>query len=103
MRWIFITANVLAAIAFEFLGGMAVAAHRTHAYSTYHELQERHVLVERADYDVEQRLRTIAAGGSYYLWLSHLAASACIVNAVVIAVLCRRRPIHARDCVKTDA
>ena len=42
-----------------------VAAHRTHAYSVCRELQEQRVLVERPDYDVQRRLRTIAAGGSY--------------------------------------
>src|SRR2546427_10419423 len=103
MKWFFIILNVLAAIAFEFLGGMAVAAHRTHSYSVYRELQDRHVLVERADYDVEQRLRTIAAGGSYYLWLSHLGAGACLVNAVIIGVLCRRSPINPVQRTGEDA
>jgi hypothetical protein len=85
-----IIANVLAAVALYVLGGMAVAAHRTHAFSTYRELQEQHVLVERPDYDVEKRLVTIADGGGYYLFLSRLGVTVCLANAVAIGFLCRR-------------
>jgi len=99
MKWIAIVTNLLAAIAFEFLGGMAVAAHRSHAYSMYRELQDRHVLVERVDYDAQKRVGSIAAGGAYYLWLSHFAAGACIANSLAIAVLCRKRPNHGSDKV----
>ena len=86
-----IIANVVAAVALYVLGGMAVAAHRTHAFSTYRELQERHVLVERPDYDVEKRLVTIADGGGYYLFLSRLGVTVCLANAVAIGFLCRRQ------------
>ncbi len=89
--WTLIISNVVAAFALLFLGTMAVAAHRTHSYSIYRELQEQRVLVERADYDVQQRLRTIAAGGSYSSMIAWLGAGACLVNAAAIG-FCFRRP-----------
>ena len=91
MKWTLIIANVVAAVALVVLGSMAVAAHRTHAYSVYRELQEQRVLVERPDYDVQRRLRTIAAGGSYSSTIAWLGAGACLVNAAAIG-FCFRRP-----------
>jgi hypothetical protein len=73
MKWLLIVANLAGAGALYFLGNFAVAAHRTHAYSVYHELQTQHVLNERPDYDVEKRLRTIADGGIYSLWIAEIA------------------------------
>ena len=72
------------------LGSLVVAAHRTHAYSVYHELQEQRVLVERPDYDIQRRLRTIAAGGSYSSAIAWLGAGACFANAVAIGFLFKR-------------
>jgi hypothetical protein len=86
-----IISNVIAAAVLVVLGNMAVAAHRTQAYSVYRELQEQHVLVERPDYDVQQRLRTIAAGGSYYSTIAWLGAGACLVNAVAIGFCFRKK------------
>jgi hypothetical protein len=91
MKWALVIANVAAAGALIFLGSTAVAAHRTHAYSVYRELQEQHVLVERPDYDVERRLRTIAAGGTYSSTITWLGAGACLANAVAIGCLWRRQ------------
>jgi len=90
MRWVLISVNMLMALAFFFLGSAGVAAHRSHAYSVYRELQDQHVLVERADYDVEARLENIAAGGGYSLFLSRLAAGACAANAIAIAIFFRK-------------
>lgn len=85
MKWTLIIGNVAVAGCLVLLGGMAAAAHRTHAYSTYRELVRQDVLVERPDYDVAQRLETIAAGGAYSQWLAWLGAGACLANAVLIA------------------
>ena len=91
MKWTFVILNVIASVALVLLGSLAVAAHRTHAYSVYRELQEQRVLVERPDYDVQRRLRTIAAGGSYSSTIAWLGAGACLANAVAIG-FCFRRP-----------
>jgi hypothetical protein len=85
-----IIANVVAAIVLYILGGMAVAAHRTYAFSVYRELQTQHVLVERPDYDIEKRLDTIADAGGYYLILSRLGVVVCLANAVAIGFIARR-------------
>jgi hypothetical protein len=85
VRWALIILNLIAAIALLFLGGFAATAHRTHAFSVYRELQLQHVLVERPDYDVQHRLETIAADGSYSLWLAYIGAAACTANALLIA------------------
>ena len=90
MKLTFIITNLAAAIALYVLGGMAVAAHRTHAFSVYRELQTQHVLVERPDYDVEKRLTTIADSGGYYLIVSRLGMAVCLANAAAIGFICRR-------------
>jgi hypothetical protein len=90
MKWSLIIANLAAAVALYFLGDVAVAAHRTHAYSVYHELQTQHVLNERPDYDVEKRLRTIADGGLYSLWIAEIGSGICVANAVAIWILLRK-------------
>ena len=64
MKLTLVILNVVAAVALVLLGSFAVAAHRTHAYSVYRELKTQNVLVERPDYDVERRIRTVAAGGT---------------------------------------
>jgi hypothetical protein len=91
MKLALVILNVVAAVALVFLGNLAVAAHRTHAYSVYRELQEQHVLAERPDYNVEKRLRTIAAGGTYSSSIAYLGAGACLANAVAFAFLWRRQ------------
>jgi hypothetical protein len=91
MKWALIIANILAAVALYILGDMAVAAHRAHAYSVYRELQAQHILVERPDYDVEKRLRTIAAGGTYSSSIACLGAGVCLVNAVAFGFIWRRQ------------
>jgi hypothetical protein len=90
VKWTLVILNVIAAVGLVFVGGYAVAAHRTHAYSVYRELQEQRVLVERADYDVERRLRTIAAGGTYSSTIASIGAVICLANAAAIALLWRR-------------
>jgi hypothetical protein len=91
MKWALIITNILAAVALYILGDMAVAAHRAHAYSVYRELQTQHVLVERPDYDVEKRLRTIAAGGTYSSSIACLGAGFCLLNAVAFGFVWRRQ------------
>jgi hypothetical protein len=82
-----IIANVVAAVVLVLLGYLAVAAHHAHAFSVYEELKGQRVLVERPDYNVERRLRTIAGGGTNALIIAWLAAVACLANAVAVAVL----------------
>jgi hypothetical protein len=86
MKWALITANVLAAAALIFLGYWAVSWHHMTGYSVYRELQERGVLRERADYSVEERVRTVGGGGANYFMLSLLGAGACLVNAIAIGI-----------------
>jgi hypothetical protein len=90
MRWALVILNVAAAVALVFLGGLAVAAHRTHTFSVYRELKTQNVLVERPDYDIERRLRTIADGGTYSSSIANLGAAACLANAVAIGLFWRR-------------
>lgn len=86
MRWTMLILNLLAAVGLMLLTGMAISAHRTHAFSTYRALVNNQVLVERPaftngqPFDVEAHLRGIAAGGSYYSVLGHCAAGACALN-----------------------
>jgi hypothetical protein len=93
MKWLLIGSNVAASVALYFLGNAAVAAHRAHAYAVYKELQSQHVLIERPDYDVEKRLRTIADGGRYSVWIAEIGGGLCLVNAVALAVLFKK-PKH---------
>ena len=90
MKIALIIVNVLAAVALYILGDFAIAAHRTHALSVYYELKSQHVLAERPDYDIEKRLTTIADGGGYYLILSRLGVTVCLVNAAAIGFLWRK-------------
>ena len=89
MRWTILILNILAALAFVFLAGAATAAHRTHAYSMYRELEIHHAIVEKPKYtsgeplDVEARLRAIGGGGRYYSLLGYLGAGACLLNGFV--------------------
>jgi hypothetical protein len=89
MKWILVIFNVIAAFALVVLGSAAVAAHRTHACSVYRELQDQHVLAERADYDIQKRLQTIAGGGSYSSTIAWAGAGICLLNAVAIGFLRR--------------
>jgi hypothetical protein len=91
VKWALVIFNVVAAVALIFAGGFAVAAHRTHAYSVYVELKQQNVLVERAGYDVERRLRTIAAGGTYSSTLASVGACICFANALAIGLLWKRQ------------
>jgi hypothetical protein len=86
VKWLLVILNLIAAAGLILLGGFAVAAHRTHAYSVYRELQDKRVLVERPDYSVEQRLRTVANGGRYSSRIAHVAAGICLTNAILAGV-----------------
>jgi hypothetical protein len=90
MKWLLIGSNVAAAVALYFLGNVAVAAHRAHAYAVYKELQSQHVLIERPDYDVEKRLRTIADGGGYSVWIAEIGGGLCLVNAAALGILFKK-------------
>jgi hypothetical protein len=70
---------------------MASAAHRTHAYSIYRELVHEHVILERPEYDVAERLETTAAGGLYYRWLAGLGARVCLTKAALVAACFPKR------------
>jgi hypothetical protein len=94
MRWVLIVGNIAAAIGLVFLGNMAVAAHRTHSYSMYRELQTQGVLNERPDYDVKTRLEAIAAGGSYSERIAWCGAGACLINAAAMAALSLKPSAH---------
>jgi hypothetical protein len=82
--------NLVAAVALIFLGAFVAAAHRTHAYSVYVELKQQNALVERPGYDVEKRLRTIAAGGTYSYNIAWMGAGICLANALAIGFLWKR-------------
>jgi len=90
-------ANLAAAIILYILGDVAMGAHRTHAYSVYQELKSQHVLAERPDYDVEERLRTIANGGIYSLRIAEIGSGICLANAVAIGIWFRKRKSDARQ------
>jgi hypothetical protein len=100
MKWVLVIFNVAAAGTLILLSSFAVAAHQTHAYSVYKELQAQHVLVERSDYDVEKRLRTIAAGGTYSSSIASVAAGVCLVNAIMIGFLWRRSSTTANKSLQ---
>jgi ABC-type spermidine/putrescine transport system permease subunit I len=103
MKWVIVIFNVVAAGMLILLGSFAVVAHQTHAYSVYKELQAQHVLVERPDYDVEKRLRTIAAGGTYSSSIASVAAGVCLVNAIMIGFLWRRSSTTANKSLQATA
>lgn len=84
MKLTLVLFNVVAAVALVLPGNFAAAAHRTHAYSVYRELQIQKVLVERPDYEVERRLRTVAAGGTYSSTIGWIGAVICLANAIAI-------------------
>jgi hypothetical protein len=56
MKWPLVTFNVLAAVVLVFLESFAVAAHRTHALSTYQELKKQEVLIERPGYESDRAM-----------------------------------------------
>jgi hypothetical protein len=56
MRWTMLVLNIIAAIAFMMLAGLATVAHRTHAYSTYRELEVNGALVAKPTYKKARRL-----------------------------------------------
>ena len=85
MKWTLIIGNVAAAIGLIVLGEMGAAAHRAHAYSTYRELEFNGVLIERPDFNVQEKLAGIAAGGTYPQLVGRWGAAACIANAVAAA------------------
>ena len=88
MRWIILILNLLAAVSFVLVASMFVAADRTHAYSTYHELVSNHALVDKPTYtngeplDIEARIRGIGSAGSLS-FLGYLGAAACVLNGFV--------------------
>jgi hypothetical protein len=101
MRWTMLVLNIIGAIAFMMLAGLATVAHRTHAYSTYRELEVNGALVAKPTYkngealDVEARLRKIGGGG-YYSVFGYSGAAACLINGVVLFFWPRlRRPDNA--------
>jgi hypothetical protein len=57
----------------------------------HRELKSQNVLVERPDYDIERRLRTIAAGGRYSSTIAWVGAGVCLTNATAIGFLWRRQ------------
>ena len=102
MRWAMLILNILAGIAFLILAGLATAAHRTHAYSTYRELEVNHALVEKPKYtdgqplDVEARLRSIGGGG-YYSFLGYLGAGVCFLNGLLFFSFADQRHRRQND------
>jgi hypothetical protein len=102
MRWTILILNLLAAVALQLLAAYATAAHRTHAYSVYHELVANHALVEKPTYtngeplDVEARLRAIGSGG-YYSLLAHIASAACLLTGFVFFFTHTRRRHEKAD------
>lgn len=98
--------NFLAAVAFVFIASMLLAAHRTHAYSTYRELVANRALVDKPTYtngeplDVEARIRSAGAGRSLS-FLGYLGAGACILNGFVFFF--SHRPHRSENADEPDA
>ena len=87
MKLTLVIGNLVAPVLLFFLGCFAVAAHRTHGYSVYKELQANHVLVERGNYDVAHRIETVADGGKYSLWIAEIGSAFFVMNAAAVAFL----------------
>jgi len=88
MRWTILIMNLLAVVVLQILANYATAAHRTHAYSVYHELVANHAIVYKPTYtngeplNIEERLSSIGSGG-YYSLLADIASVACILSGLV--------------------
>jgi hypothetical protein len=84
VKWPLVILNLGAAVGLVFLGSFAVAAHRTHAFSTYQELKKQGVLIEKPGFSVEQRLGSIGNGGSYSKTIAQIGAGVLVINALLI-------------------
>jgi hypothetical protein len=105
MKRTFIVLNLLAAVAFIFLGSCAAAIHRVHSYSMYREfvtvgavdeqklatLPQPPGLPPSPHYDMPARLRQIGNAEFWFSCLSNLAAAACVINAIAIFFLVKKR------------
>ena len=106
MRWTILILNFLAAVMFVFIASMLLAAHRTHAYSTYRELLANRALVDKPTYtngeplDVEALIRGAGAGRSLS-FLGYLGAGACILNGFVFFFT--HRPHRHENVAEPDA
>ena len=101
MKWIPFVLNLVAAVAFLWLGSVAASVHRTHSYSMYREFVSLGAVDEArlktlpplprspegSHYDMPSRMREIGAAEGWFSLLASLASLACLVNGVVIFFL----------------
>jgi hypothetical protein len=108
MKWTAIILNLFVAIAFLFLGSLAISIHRIHSYSMYREfiavgavdeeklktLPQPPDLPPSAHYGMPARLRQIGNAEFWFGCISDFAATACVLNAAAIFFLVRKRETH---------
>lgn len=86
MKWLLIIGNLFAALVIYLAAQAAAATHRSHAYSTYRDLQVNKVLNERADYDVLEKIKNAGGSGNLFLYVASYGAAACLANAITVAI-----------------
>ena len=99
MKWTIISLNIIAAIAFLFLGSVAASIHQVHSYSMYREFVGQGVIDEQKvktlsqsseHYDVVKRMQAIGNVKNWFGNISNMAAVACLANATVIYFMVRK-------------
>jgi hypothetical protein len=99
MKWIIVSLNLAAAVAFVMLGSTAAAIHQVHSYSMYHEFVVKGVIDDQKvktlaqsdeHYDVVKRMQAIGNAKSWFSDISNFAALACLLNATAIYFLTRK-------------
>ena len=99
MKWIIVSLNLAAAIAFVILGSTASAIHQVHSYSMYHEFVVKGVIddlkvktLAQSDehYDVVKRMQAIGNTKSWFSDISDFAALVCLLNAAAFYLLTRK-------------
>jgi hypothetical protein len=99
MKWIIVSLNLVAAIAFVMFGSIAASIHHVHSYSMYREFVERGVIddqkiktISQSDehYDVVKRMQAIGNAESWFSEISDFAAATCLLNATAIYFLTKK-------------
>jgi hypothetical protein len=93
MKQALVVLNLLAAVLLLLLGPVPLKARRAQTYETYREFQQQKVLIERSDYDVEQKLRALAGDNSWAVTGFRLASAACLANAIALGLLLRKQRV----------
>lgn len=88
-----ITANLLIALLVWIATPTAINAKRAQAHALYEDLKGNGVLIERAEYDIEAKLRIIAGDNQQMISGFHLASAICIGNAFALFLASRKLKI----------